>query len=139
MSRSSNVADATSAAERDAGFFATSEAMRQRTTPIPKAIFCGDDLICMGAMDQARMAGFIGEKSLGFIRVNGMQMAGRDSYGITSIRQPLESVVSCSVELMLSFSDCDDPGKQIRLLPTDLIERCSLRAFVGKIGQALTI
>ena len=68
-----------------------------------EAIFCGDDLICMGAMDAARAAGRAVPDDLGFLGFNDMAMARWAPYSLTTIRQPINDIIRRSVELMLEL------------------------------------
>ena len=57
----------------DAGFDAMCDLLAEKKV---EAVFCGDDLICMGAMDAARKRGFAIPQDIGFIGFNDMTMSG---------------------------------------------------------------
>ncbi|MHA1553599.1 MAG: LacI family DNA-binding transcriptional regulator, partial [Alphaproteobacteria bacterium] len=68
-----------------------------------EAVFCGDDVICMGAMDAARAAGRSIPDELGFLGFNDMPMASWSGYDLTTIRQPIQEMIVSAVELMAAI------------------------------------
>jgi DNA-binding LacI/PurR family transcriptional regulator len=91
------------------------------------AIFCGDDLICMGAMDAARATGRSIPNEIGFLGFNDMAMAEWDAYRLTTIRQPFGDIILASVDLAISLADGEPRPPEIRLFPCSIIERSTLR------------
>jgi DNA-binding LacI/PurR family transcriptional regulator len=103
-------------------------ALLQRT-PV-EAVFCGDDLICMGAMDSARAAGLTIPGAIGFLGFNDMEMAGWQAYDLTTIRQPVSDIIQRAVEIIIAIDDKDrEPATE--LFPCAVIERGSLRPVPG--------
>lgn len=100
-------------------------ALMQRTSV--DAVFCGDDLICMGAMDAARSRGLSIPRDIGFLGFNDMDMAGWDAYRLTTIRQPIGDIILASVELVVELANDGDRPPEIRLFPCTVVERSSLR------------
>lgn len=92
-----------------------------------EAVFCGDDLICMGAMDAARSTGLAIPSDIGFLGFNDMAMARWDGYDLTTIRQPVDDIIASSVELVIAM--VEDPGRSVetRLFPCSIVERSTLR------------
>lgn len=99
-------------------------ALMERSTV--EALFCGDDLICMGAMDAARSRGLSIPGQIGFLGFNDMDMAGWEAYRLTTIRQPIRDIILGSVELVVALAD-EQRNPSIRLFPCTLVERSSLR------------
>lgn len=99
--------------------------LMQRTSV--EAVFCGDDLICMGAMDAARSRGKSIPRDIGFLGFNDMDMSGWDAYQLTTIRQPIRDIILSSVELVVELADDPERKPEIRLFPCTIIERSSLR------------
>jgi DNA-binding LacI/PurR family transcriptional regulator len=91
------------------------------------AVFCGDDLICMGAMDAARSRGLSIPGDIGFLGFNDMDMAGWDAYRLTTIRQPIRDIILGSVDLVVELADEPEREPEIRLFPCTLVERASLK------------
>lgn len=97
------------------------------------AVFCGDDLICMGAIDAARAADLGIPEDIGFLGFNDIAMAGWDAYALTTIRQPIRDIILSSVELVVAM--VEDPGRspEIRLFPCSIVERKTLRPIVSDL------
>lgn len=96
-----------------------------------EAVFCGDDLICMGAMDAARAAGKAIPDDIGFLGFNDIAMAGWDAYSLTTIRQPIRDIIMSSVELVVGMVENPARSPEIRLFPCSVVERASLRQISG--------
>ncbi len=92
-----------------------------------EAVFCGDDLICMGAMDAARAAGLHIPGDIGFLGFNDMDMAGWSAYDLTTIRQPIRDIILSSVELVIAMVDDPKRSPETRLFPCSIVERGTLR------------
>lgn len=95
----------------------------------PQAVFCGDDLICMGAMDGARATGRVVPDDLGFLGFNDMAMARWAPYNLTTIRQPIDDIIRHSVELMLQLVEGLETRPDSTVLPCAIVERTTLRAL----------
>ncbi|MEP3279129.1 MAG: LacI family DNA-binding transcriptional regulator [Stappiaceae bacterium] len=93
------------------------------------AVFCGDDLICIGAMDAARAAGLVIPDDIGFLGFNNMPMAGWAAYDLTTIEQPTRDIIRSSVELITALVDNPDRSAEIRLFPCTIIERSTLKSL----------
>ncbi|MBL6945931.1 MAG: LacI family DNA-binding transcriptional regulator [Rhodospirillales bacterium] len=92
-----------------------------------EAVFCGDDLICMGAMDAARERGIAVPEELGFIGFNDMDMANWSAYRLTTIRQPLNDLILKSIDLIDQLVDDPDRPTEVILFPCKLIKRRTLK------------
>jgi len=104
-------------------------ALMERTSV--EAVFCGDDLICMGAMDAARSRGLSIPGDIGFLGFNDMDMAGWDAYRLTTIRQPIRDIILSSVELVVELADGERRKPEIRLFPCTIVERSTLRPVIA--------
>ena len=92
-----------------------------------EAVFCGDDLICMGAMDAARDSGLAIPRDIGFIGFNDMNMAAWQAYSLTTIRQPTSEIILSSVDLVVSMLDTPERAPEVRLFPCSVVERSTLQ------------
>lgn len=92
-----------------------------------QAIFCGDDLICMGAMDFARDAGVSIPGEMGFLGVNNIDMAGWSAYNLTTIVQPFKAIIESSIELIVALVNDPECDAASKVFPCQIIERGSLR------------
>ncbi len=91
------------------------------------AVFCGDDLICMGAMDAARSRGLAIPEDIGFLGFNDMDMAKWEAYSLTTIRQPTRDIILSSIELVVEMVGKPDEHHDSRLFGCTVIERKTLR------------
>ncbi len=91
-----------------------------------EVVFCGDDLICMGAMDAARTAGLSIPHDIGFLGFNDMEMAGWQAYNLTTIHQPVADIIQRAVEVAICM-DAASTTPTTTLYPCELVERGSLR------------
>jgi DNA-binding LacI/PurR family transcriptional regulator len=69
------------------------------------AVFCGDDVLAMGALDACLESGVSVPRDLGLIGFNDMAMASWFSYNLTTIRQPVADIIVTAVERVLSLID----------------------------------
>lgn len=91
------------------------------------AIFCGDDLICMGAMDAARSNGLSIPDDIGFLGFNDMNMASWSAYNLSTIRQPTPDIILSSIELVVSLVDDPQRALETRIFPCSVVERGTLK------------
>ena len=103
-------------------------ALLQRITV--EAVFCGDDLICMGAMDAARAEGLSIPQTIGFLGFNDMEMAGWRAYDLTTIRQPIAAIIQRAVEFIVGMDE-KNTAPTAQLFPCIVVERGSLRPLLA--------
>jgi DNA-binding LacI/PurR family transcriptional regulator len=108
----------------DAGRAAMARLLEQQSVD---AVFCGDDLICMGAMDAARARGLGIPDDVGFLGFNDMAMASWEAYRLTTIRQPLRDIILASVELIVALAEEPARAPEVRLLACEIVERATLK------------
>lgn len=91
-----------------------------------QAYFCGDDVLSIGAISAISDAGLHVPKDIGIIGLNDMQMAGWQIINLTTIRQPVERIISASIDLVVAM--LDDPQRQAEAIvfPCELVERGTL-------------
>ena len=92
-----------------------------------EAYFYGDDVLSIGAMSAIEDAGLRVPHDIGIIGWNDMQRAGWQNINLTNIRQPVEQIISASIDLVVAM--LDDPQRRpgARLFPSTLVERGTLR------------
>ncbi len=108
----------------DAGFSAMQKLLQRQQV---EAVFCGDDLVCMGAMDAARQQGLSIPDAVGFLGFNDIQMAAWGGYNLTSIRQPIGKIINCAVETLLNLDDNEARRATTQLFDCEIVERGTLR------------
>ena len=92
------------------------------------AVFCGDDILAMGALDACREAGAVVPRDIGVIGFNDMAMAAWPSYNLTTIRQPVADIIITAVEVLLGLVDESSHKKaKVHLFPCNAVERGTLR------------
>ena len=67
-------------------------------------------------------------EDIGIIGLNDMEMAGWQNINLTTIRQPVEQIISSSIELIVAMLDDPERYPEARLFPSTVIERGTLRA-----------
>ena len=102
-----------------------SELLQAKTV---EAVFCGDDLICMGALDEARQSGIKVPEELGLIGFNDLEIAQWSAYDLTTIRQPTRDIIKSSIELIVGLVDEPDRALEARVFPCSVVERGTLKA-----------
>ena len=100
-------------------------ALLQRTQA--DAIFCGDDLICMGAMDAATVARPKDSRRHRLPRFQRHGHGGWDAYQLTTIRQPIREIILASVDLVMELAENQERQSENRLFPCSIVERSTLR------------
>lgn len=91
------------------------------------AVFCGDDVLAMGAIDACRQAGASVPGDIGILGFNDMAMAAWPGYNLTTIHQPVPQIIGAAVELVLSAVDHADGAFEARTFECHLVERGTLR------------
>jgi DNA-binding LacI/PurR family transcriptional regulator len=95
------------------------------------AVFCGDDILAMGAIDACREMGVSVPADIGIIGFDDMPMASWSAYDLTTVRQPIGDIIVTAVELMLSIIDERERPVQTRLFACEPIVRGTLRPLDG--------
>ncbi len=90
------------------------------------AVFCGDDVLAMGAMDACRDSGLNVPRDMGLIGFNNMAMAAWPAYNLTTIHQPVADIIITAVELLFAIID-GSTQSSLRLFECSAVERGTLR------------
>lgn len=62
------------------------------------AVFCGDDILAMGALDGCKEAGKIVPRDIGILGFNDIAMASWAAYDLSTVRQPIAKIIVTAVE-----------------------------------------
>lgn len=92
-----------------------------------EAYFCADDVISLGALSAMRDAGLRVPQDIGVIGLNDMHIAGWESVELTTIHQPVEDIVTASIEMIAAILENPDRPPEIRTFPCHVVERGTLR------------
>jgi DNA-binding LacI/PurR family transcriptional regulator len=92
----------------------------------PQAVFCGDDILAIGAIDACRERGLAVPGDIGVVGFDDMPLAAWAGYRLTTIRQPMAEMVRHAIDQIAAR--LADPDHQIegRLFDIALVERDSL-------------
>lgn len=94
-----------------------------------EAYFGGDDVLSMGALSAISDAGLSVPGDIGIIGLNDMEMAGWESFNLTTIRQPVPEIIESSIELVVAMIDEPERYPEARVFHCELVERGTLRPF----------
>lgn len=118
-----------SAYDYEAGFDAMGPLLAARGLD---ALFCGDDLIAMGALDALRAVGRRAPDDMGVLGFDGVDLAGWRSYALTTIRQPFADIIRTSVEAVIDAIEHPARAARTVTFPCRLVERGTLRPLNAK-------
>jgi DNA-binding LacI/PurR family transcriptional regulator len=106
------------------GYRALPELMAQ--SPVSTAVFCANDIMAMGAMDAARSELKLNVPGdLSIVGFDDAPSAAWPGYALTTVRQPVSTVVEIGVEMMLAKAR-ETPSKPVKsVLNGELIVRGS--------------
>ena len=92
-----------------------------------RAYFCGDDVLSIGVLSALEDSDIRVPEDVGVIGLNDMEMSGWESINLTTIKQPIEQIISSSIELVVAMIDDPERYPEARLFPTVVVERGTLR------------
>jgi DNA-binding LacI/PurR family transcriptional regulator len=116
----------------DAGRAAALELLRRELDVT--AIFCGNDLIALGALDTARKLGFAVPGRLSVVGFDDIVFSGLISPPLTTIRQPLAELGKEAATLAIDLVEGNQLGPVRRRLPVELVVRSSTAPRSGGSG-----
>ncbi len=67
------------------------------------AVFCGDDILAMGALDACKENGCAIPDSMGILGFNDIAMASWAAYTLSTIRQPIAEIIVAAVDLAIQL------------------------------------
>ena len=91
------------------------------------AVFCGDDILALGALDACVEAGITVPQQLGILGFNDIAMAAWPSYRLTTIRQPIGDIISAAVDMITAMVERGTTTVPSRRFSCALVERGTLR------------
>ena len=91
------------------------------------AVFCGDDILAIGALDACIEGCIQVPKQIGILGFNDIAMAGWPSYRLTTIRQPIGNIINTAVEMIAGLVNQHAPERPLRRLKCSLVERATLQ------------
>ena len=92
----------------------------------PTAIFCGNDVIALGAIDAARRRRVAVPEQLSIVGFDDITLAGWESFRLTTVRQPLAAMAREAARTLLRRIETPDGTPPRRtVFPTELIQRAT--------------
>lgn len=100
--------------------------LRRRTRP--SAVFCGNDVIALGAMNAALGRGVAVPEELSLVGFDDIAMARWEAFRMTTVRQDIRRMGQTAIDLL--FARLEDPSRapQRVVLPGKLVHRSTLEA-----------
>ena len=68
-----------------------------------EAVFCGDDILAIGALDACTENGKSVPGDIGILGFNDIAMASWAAYDLSTIRQPIADIIVTAVELAIKL------------------------------------
>jgi DNA-binding LacI/PurR family transcriptional regulator len=95
------------------------------------AVFCGDDIMAIGALDACRDAGISVPRDLGILGFDDIPMASWSAYELSTIRQPVDEVIRTAIDLIVSMVNGERQRFKSRLFLGTPVLRGTLREKAG--------
>lgn len=108
-------------------FQAARAVLDQAVAKRPTAIFCAGDWIALAALQCAAQLGLQVPRDLSIVGFADLSVSQFSTPPLTTIQQPFQEMGCAAVKRLLALRDDnqDDPGGDLEMLPTRLIERAS--------------
>jgi DNA-binding LacI/PurR family transcriptional regulator len=104
------------------------QVMRQLLTDNKiEAVFCGDDILAMGALDACKEGGHSVPNDIGILGFNDIAMASWAAYDLSTIRQPIAEIIVSAVELSIKLVSDQQLTPQAKLFACGPVLRGTLR------------
>jgi DNA-binding LacI/PurR family transcriptional regulator len=111
----------------EAGYAAAGRLLQ--TENPPDGVFCGSDLIAMGALDLARCElGYRVPEELSIVGFDDIPMAAWPGYDLTTVRQPVEEMVDATIEVLVNAIEVPASEAVIKVIAPSLVVRTSARS-----------
>lgn len=95
--------------------------------PPAQGYFCGDDVLSIGALSALQQAGLRVPADVGLLGLNDMEIAAWPNINLTTIRQPIEDIISASIDRIVALLQDPESPPEARLFPCSLVVRGTLR------------
>ncbi len=95
----------------------------------PDALFCANDILAVGALDAIRRDGGLRvPEDVAVVGFDDIGMASWPSYDLTTVRQPVDSMIAGTIELAVALTRGEVGQPAAQRHPGELIERNTTRA-----------
>ena len=103
------------------------EMLRLLKSPPAEAYFCGDDVISIGAISAIQSSGLSVPTDIGIIGLDDIEIAGWENINLTTIHQPIQQIISSTIELMVAILKDPNRYPEKRIFPCYVVERGTLK------------
>ena len=90
-------------------------------------VFCGDDILAIGAIDACRACGKSVPEDIGIVGFDDMPMASWTAYNLTTVRQPVADIIGTAIDLIISVVEEPSRPAPSRLFACEAVVRGTLR------------
>jgi DNA-binding LacI/PurR family transcriptional regulator len=92
-----------------------------------EAVFCGDDILAVGALDACKECGRSVPGDIGILGFNDIEMASWAAYDLSTIRQPIADIIVAAVEISIRIVSDQKIPVEAQLFPCIPVLRRTLR------------
>jgi DNA-binding LacI/PurR family transcriptional regulator len=93
----------------------------------PEAVFCGDDILAIGAIDACKESRMAIPGDIGILGFNDIAMASWAAYDLSTIRQPIAEIIGTAVEMAISLVEKPVAAPQPQSFACEVVLRGTLR------------
>ena len=101
--------------------------LMERTRRAIDAVICANDLMAIGALDEARSTGLDIPKDISIVGFDGVAPSKWESYRLTTIRQPVRRMAEAAVSMVLERVESPALPPEVRSFAGTLVEGASAR------------
>ena len=105
-------------------------------SPDIDGVFCGDDIIALGAMDACRERGVAVPKTVSIVGFDDMPLAAWASYRLTTVRQPIAAMIEHAIAQIATWLVEPDQVPESSIFASEIVERESLVADSAVKGRS---
>ena len=92
-----------------------------------EAVFCGDDILAIGALDACKERGLSVPRDIGIIGFNDIAMASWTAYDLSTIRQPIAEIIVAAVERSIELVANHNLPPDTKYFACEAVPRGTLR------------
>jgi DNA-binding LacI/PurR family transcriptional regulator len=104
-------------------------------SPDIDGVFCGDDVLALGAMDACRERGIAVPASVSIVGFDDMPLAAWAAYRLTTVRQPMAAMIEQAIVKLAMWLAEPDRLPESSIFDSKLVERESLVADAAVTGR----
>jgi DNA-binding LacI/PurR family transcriptional regulator len=92
-----------------------------------EAVFCGDDILAMGALDACKERRLAVPRDVGVLGFNDIAMASWAAYDLSTIRQPIAEIIVAAVDMAIKLVAGHHPQSGAKRFACEAVLRGTLR------------